>query len=381
MAALRAGAALAIATVVVIAAVQLARVDTTWGRAVGPDRLVRQLDASPAPAEARVAAAREVLQARPVDGRAYRAIALASDRPELLDIANARWPRDVPTRASLADRALAAGDADTGLMHLDALLRIEPWTRESMLPLLLPHLGDARVRDALVERLAADPPWRGAFLTSLRSDVARADDAAAVLAALAMRVPADDALMQARVEVLDRAGRHAEARAAWVASLPSAQRGLAGPVFDGGFEAPAVRAGYGWRFRDLPGVMIDITGDMPRNGNGALSIEFDDRAVRFDSVEQRLALSPGDYRLEAAALDRVDSDRPFEWRLSCRGGAELARLPLARTGDWNAQSVTFAVPADCAGQRLVLVHAARSLAERRLRGRLLIDDLGIFLSR
>ena len=43
------------------------------------------------------------------------------------------------------------------------------------------------------------------------------------------------------------------------------------------------------------------------------------------------------------------------------------------------QSVAFEVPSTCFAQTLSLVHAARSLPERRLRGRLSIDDVGIFL--
>ena len=57
-----------------------------------------------------------------------------------------------------------------------------------MLPLLMPHLHDARVRDALVDRLAQDPPWRHAFLAGLREETTPAADAETLLAALARRM-------------------------------------------------------------------------------------------------------------------------------------------------------------------------------------------------
>ena len=74
------------------------------------------------------------------------------------------------------------------------------------------------------------------------------------------------------------------------------------------------------------------------------------------------------------------SERPFEWRIACREGAPIARLPLERTGAWATQSMDFEVPPGCAGQSLVLSNAARSLAEKRMRGRLLVDDVRIILA-
>lgn len=373
---LRGVIALAVAAVAAGAAIQLARVDTTLGAAFGPDRVMRRIDV--APSSSVEAEARAVLASRPIDGRAYRVLALAGKRDDLLATANARWPRDAMTLATLTDRALAAGRVDVGLAHLDALLRTQPSTRSLMLPLLMPYLGDARVRDALVERLAQDPPWRGDLFAGLRSEAAPALEAEALLVALGKRVSPDDAALQTRIAVLDRAGRAAEARKLWLASIDARDAGL---VYDGGFEQPPVAATspYAWRFDDVPGAVIDYASDEVRSGDAALSIEFDDRAVRFASVHQALALAPGHYRLEAAALDRVESTRPFEWRLACKGGAEIARLPLARARVWNVQSIAFDVPPTCPAQTLSLVHAARSLPERRLRGRLSIDDVGIFL--
>jgi len=374
---LRAAIAIVAVGVAGFAAFQLARVDTTFGSGIGPDRAMGMAEVSTwASASDRVAMAQDVLATRPIDGRAYRVLALARGKPALLDVANARWPRDPMTLASLTDRALAAGDIAGGLEHFDALLRIAPGLRAEMLPLLLPHLGDARVREALVDRLAQDPPWRHAFLAGLRDDSAHAADADALLAALAERVPPDEDAMRTRIDVLDHAGRHADARRAWLASVHVSE---SNPVFDGAFEHPEIQGGYGWRLGDVPGVLTEYTPDAPQGRGVSLSLEFEDRAITSTGVQQKLALPPGRYRLQSAALDRVGGERPFEWRIACREGARIASLPLARTGEWTTQSVGFEVPADCEGQTLVLANAARSLAEKRLRGRLLVDDVGIFL--
>jgi hypothetical protein len=166
--------------------------------------------------------------------------------------------------------------------------------------------------------------------------------------------------------------------------LPVDARPHARAVFDGGFEWPGIEGAYAWRFDDVPGVAMEIAPDAARTGRSGLAIDFADRVVAFGGVHQALALAPGRYRLEAAALDDLDNPRSFEWRIACRGGSQapIARLPLARGDDWRTQSIAFAVPPHaCEGQALTLVHTARSLAERRLDGRLRIDDVGIFLIR
>src|SRR5688572_15288615 len=124
----------------------LARVDGL-GPATGPDRTMRWLGATTTPTSVQVARASEVLAQRPIDGRAYRVLAMAqfaageSEAGDtLLAIANRRWPRDPLTRAMSAERAFARGDAKTALEHIDAWIRIEPGTRREVLALLMPQL-------------------------------------------------------------------------------------------------------------------------------------------------------------------------------------------------------------------------------------------------
>ena len=218
--------ALAATAAFTLAAVQLARVDAEFGAPYGPDRLVRAIDATPALAATDAAQARLALRDRPIDGAAYRVLAQAEDAAGHADRATAlyatavaRWPRDRIARATLADRAFAADDVDGGLHHIDALLRVAPAVRATVLGKLMPYLGDPRIRDGLVARLAADPPWRGAVAPALLEATVPAAEAEALLAALAARLAPTPAELQARLLLLDRLGQSAKARSIWLGTL------------------------------------------------------------------------------------------------------------------------------------------------------------------
>lgn len=377
---------LIVATTLALAwlAFQQARVDAGVGAASGPDRLLRLVDADPAVTPLDEARIRAVLRDRPIDGRAYRVLAQASaangegtHASELLRVAVARAPRDHVARALLAEQAFAAGDLATGMAHIDAVLRIAPHARADILALLMPHLADGAVRAAFVERIALDPPWRGALPAALRADTTDPEAAEALLAELARRIAPSNGERQARILLLDTLGQSAAARRLWLATLPAEARYAAGLVFDGGFEHPAIGGGYGWQFDAPAGSGIAFDTDDARAGDASLSIRFDGRAVQFAGVRQRLALAPGAYRLSASSRMRVDSTRPFAWRITCHAGARLAELALPQAQDWRAASMDFVVPPGCPGQLLQLHHLARSLAERRLVGTLAIDAVRV----
>lgn len=375
------------AAALVALAVPLARVDADVGAPTGADRLISAIDADPSVDADDILLARDVLRARPIDGAAYRVLAqhaqAARDEDHadrLYAIAARRAPRDVAARAALADRAFADDDVDTALTHVDALLRVAPHLRADVLGELAPYLGEPHLRNALVQRLAADPPWRAALPAMLSDDRMPAADAEALLAALAIQLEPSRAELDARMAVLERLGRATEARALWLESVGEGVGGADLPVFDGGFERDGVDGRYGWQFDAPPGVTMAVEAGASFEGTRALAIGFDGRAVRFAGLRQRLALPPGRYRLAAAVRNDVDASRPFAWRLACvPGGTVLADLPLptARRDAWQPLRTGFEVPADCGAQLLQLHHAARSLDERRLSGTLHVDAIAI----
>lgn len=382
-------------------ALLLLRVDGRSGTPSGPDRLVQQADADadPASVPADASLAQRVLASRPIDGRAFRLLARIAvaqgeqDRADALHgIAARRAPRDRLTRAALADRAFARGDTGEGIAQLDALMRIAPGLRDELLLRLAPHLGDDALQRALVEHVAASPNWRphlASVLVAMETDT-RAGET--LLARLAARTTLSPQELAARVTLLQRLQRPTEARQVWLAALDARDRAGADAdadpdpdpdpaVFDGGFEHPDVAGGYGWRIGSPPGIDIAYATHDAAEGNSALWLHFEGRAVERLEVEQWLALPAGTWRLEFAANNATDSSRPFVWEIVCQAtGASFARAQLpaaASRPQWEKVSVVFAVPTDCTGQLLRLRHLARSLVERRLTGALGIDAMRI----
>jgi hypothetical protein len=367
------------------AAVGLARVDTGWGAPTGPDRLLQAVDADPVLQAGDVAVAERILRQRPIDGRAFRVLAQHADAAgdharadALYAIAVRLAPRDRLTRAALADRAFAAGDLAAALQQLDALWRVAPQMRAPLLRVL--PLGDVRVRAALIDRLALQPPWRDALRSVLLDPATPAANAAHLLDELAARTPLTEAEQGARIVLLQRLGRAPEARRLWLASVGQPASGVVPLVFDGGFEQPDIRDGYGWRQSPPPGVAFIDDDRETAEGKHALAIEFEGRAVTTPGLEQALALPPGDYALSTAADNRTDAQRPFAWTLRCQdGGTLLLTLPLpdASTDGWQQVRDRFNVPASCHGQLLRLDYLGRSLDERQFSGSLRIDAVRV----
>lgn len=388
--ALRLTVAIAAAGLMAVLAIQLARVDAPLGAPAGPDRLVAITDTALAAASGALPGdvtdhARQALRQRPIDGRAYRVMAQAATAEAddaraapLYAIAARRWPRDRIAQATLAEGAFAAGDTEAGLAHLDALLRVASGLRAAVLAQVAGLLEDAEFRAGLVVRVARHPPWRDALVRELLAKDTPVEPALAFLRELADQQPLAENELQARIVLLDRAGRPAEARAAWLQTLDPAARAADGPIYDGGFEHPDVSGGYGWQIRPLAGVAVGHDAGDPWRGSYALAIVFDGRAVQFAHLQQALALPPGNYRLHAASSNAVSTTRPFEWRLTCaEGDHALVVLPLADRPDWQQVDAGFTVPDACPRQRLQLRHSARTLAERRLHGVLKIDEMQI----
>jgi hypothetical protein len=365
------------------AAIALARVDADIGAPTGADRLLQAIDADPMPRPDDAERARAMLRNRPIDGRAYRVLAQVADArgdyagaDALYAIAVRRAPRDRLARAALADRAFAAGDFPGAVRQIDALLRVAPGVRVPVLQGLMPHLGDVRLRAALVDRLAGDPPWRGALRPVLLDAKAPPAVAAQVLADLAARISLTQSESDTRITLLQRMGRSQQARQLWLARLPAGSGQGDGLLFDGGFEHPGISGGYGWRQTPPPGVGFADDQLDPAEGDHALAVDFSGRAVSTTGLEQWLALPAGDYRLAFASDNGTDAPRPFAFQLRCQDdGRLLASLPLPVAAGWQRGSGRFTVPPGCPGQSLRLDYLGRSLAERQFSGSLRLDGL------
>ena len=397
--------ALPLAALLLAAAVGLARVDAGIGAPVGPDRLLAAIDADPLasgdtiqsadgsntqPTDVATTASRAkaILDTRPIDGRAYRVLAQIADAQgdtaradALYAIAVRRAPRDRPTRAALADRAIVAGDYDAALAQLDALFRVAPSVRDPLLRRLVPALDDTRLLTALVARLATDPPWRGALRPVLLDKATPPQTGLTVLTALAKHTALTPQETDTRITLLQRSGNDAQARTLWRATLPAAEDAGNALLSDGSFEHPDLEGAYAWQQHPPAGVAMAQDDIAPAEGSHALAIDFSGRAVTAPGLSQALALPPGHYDFAFAADNRTDARRPFAWRLSCNaGGANLLSLSLpdASTQGWQHIEGSFEIPITaCSGQTLRLDFLGRSLAERQLSGTLRVDAVGI----
>lgn len=371
-------------------AVELAMRDADLGPPKGADRQMQAIDAEPAVTQADVATAHAILRERPHDGRAYRVLAQAADArgdreeaPRLYEVAVRLAPRDRLTRAALIDRALTRDDVPAALEHLDALLRVAPGVRDTVLTELAKTLDREDVRLALVERLTATPNWRGALGPALLANTTPAAGAEAVLAALSQAAPLTPAELEARVALLRRMGRPADARAVWLATLPSQQQALATPLlFDGGFEAPDVTGGFAWRITPQTGVSVLPDDTDPAEGQGSLSLVFEGRSISALGLDQPLALAPGRYHLTGKAANDTTASRPFALEVVCTTSGRPAgsvELPSARSGRrWQSFSGAVEVSGDaCTDHVLRLRYLGRSLNERILSGTLRLDALDL----
>lgn len=379
--------ATALCALMLHAAVALLHVDVDWGVPTGPERLLQAIDATPALQRGDAANATAILRDRLIDGRAYRVLAQDADAggdhgraDALYAIAVRRAPRDRSARGALIDRAFAAGNVGDALMHTDALLRTAPLLAEPMLHALLPLMRDPRVRQALVARLASDPPWRGALRPVLLADTTSPEVGLPLLSQLAQHTPLTAEETNARIALLQRSGQDAQARRLWLATLPAQVRGDDALLFDGGFEHFDTTGPYAWRLQQPPGVSAgDDTGN-PVQGTHALAITFGDRAIVGFDLTQSLVLPPGPFRLQLAYDNATDSRRPLTWRIACgAGGAPLVQVAMPASGrrGWTETSADFAVPAGCDTQTLSLQQDGRSLSEQQFGGTLRLDALQI----
>ena len=129
------------------------------------------------PFDEQQALARRALAANPLDGRAYRVLADVAreqgDR-ERQRRRSSRWrfehaPRDIAARTWAAQIALERGDAAAAFSHYDRILRVAPEAQTTIFPVLAGLASMPGARDALVSRLAEQPPWRESLLGTLRA--------------------------------------------------------------------------------------------------------------------------------------------------------------------------------------------------------------------
>ena len=333
------------------------------------------------------ATARRLLAQEPLQGVAYRVLAEAADKQgdraeafTLYRIAVRRAPRDLPTRAWLTQRYLEQGEYGQALEQVDRILRMSPTRAGRIHPVLVQLAQDPGFADALAKALRADPPWRPDLLAALRDP--KTGNAVAngrVMQALQALGGLSDEDYARWLDSLIAQGRWGEAYARWAGSAakPGGRLPL---VYNGDFSQPPSDAGFDWRLRRMPGVLLQFE-EVAGTSGPAAYLRFLDRRVPIAGLEQPLFLSSGRYRLSLKArAQALRSELGLQWIIGCAGpGGVVARTDsLEGSFGWREFVVDFSVPpAGCDGQWFRLINPVPAGAAQRVVGELWVDDVKI----
>lgn len=324
--------------------------------------------------------ARRVLANSPLRGQAFRILAQVADRRgdaaqalRLYQIAARRAPRDLPSRAWLAQYYLRQGRHADALTQIDDMLRMAPQRASAIVPVLVRLASDPAFAVALAQKLAARPPWREGVLAALRNPQTGNPEAAGrIMEMLQAQGGLSEPEYKDWLDSLIAQGRWGEAYARW-ASRVDKPGGRLPLLYNGDFRQPPSDVGFDWRTQRIPGVLLDFVPMAGVRGQAAY-FSFLDRRVPEGGLGQPLMLLPGRYRLtfraRAAALR---SEMGLQWQLVCAGPAGvLARSdPLQGDMGWRTFQLQFEVPASgCPGQWLRLVNPVPPGAAQRISGEL-----------
>ena len=333
--------------------------------------------------------AERALKARPIDGRPLQVLAQVAEqggdeaRALMLYRQAARLaPRDLPTRVWLLQHALERRDAKEAATQLDALLRLQPALLSELQAQANLLAVTPAARAALLDTLAASPPWRGAFLRGLANAAYPIDAIAPFFAALKHTPDTPIAEIHPWITRLRAENRALQAYVTWVNRLPENQRQALGNVFDGGFEiAQEDQPGaFAWQTSSLPGATVYWSANRGTVGENSYVVEFEGRRTPFAHLNEALVLPPGDWQLSWRAKGvRLDSPRGLVWQIRCDpAGTVLAEsVPMMGHFEWREQTLAFTVPPGCEGQQLGLRIPARIPAETVMNGTLWLDAVAI----
>jgi len=227
----------------------------------------------------------------------------------------------------------------------DALRRVDVYTRKGgpgaqdiAGHLVRLALADPNAQAAVMKGLAADPPWRSAFLSELQktpSSLSLVPRALAILQTSA-RKPTEPEIAGA-VRAFLSAGNPAAAYRLFVTSRDEASRPLISFVYDPEFRAAPSGNPFDWAIANSGAAEVRI----PAPGDGGAEIGFLERPGAGFGMSQTLALLPGAYggALKASAMSVVAPDGVFVY-VRCASGRTLAKADIPH-GTYNNREIDF----------------------------------------
>ena len=309
---------------------------------------------------------REALIRSPFDVRALRVIGLTEAQAgredqadEILTLAGNWSLRDDPAHAWLVERRLRRGDYASAFAHADTLAR----RRLDIQPQVFRLFTIAGTQDpqrsvpVIARLLAAQPPWRGAYLTGLT----QTPEGLQLLGSLAVlleagRAPFDNEELQLLYRGLLSSGQFEAIRTIREkTNRPSPSVA----VTNGGFSETGAPQPFEWRLNQKVGIVPEIVVDDLRPSNSALRVDYDGYATGT-VVEQLTSLPPGSYRVSTEIrLEAGDPTARLAWTLSCANTGDViavvpAQVKDAAQNNWDTLAHAFEIPNSCTAQWLRL---------------------------
>jgi tetratricopeptide (TPR) repeat protein len=309
---------------------------------------------------------RDALARSPFDVRALRVVGLSEARAGRVDQADdiltlaGNWSlRDDPAHAWLVEHRLRQGDYVSAFAHADTLVR----RRQDIQPEVFRLFTVAGIEDprrslpVTAGLLAANPPWRPAYLAGLNQSPEELQVQMNLAILLqASRAPLSNAELQQLYRTLLSKGQIDAVRTVR-ARLNRPAAGAA--VTNGDFSDSAVPEPFQWRLVQKAGVTAEIVADDLRPANPALRIDYDGYATAR-IAEQLTFLPAGPHRFVAEVKSETgDPAARLVWTLACAsGGRAIASAPAGRpnaaASTWTTVSARIDVPDGCPAQWLRL---------------------------
>jgi len=299
----------------------------------------------------------------------------------LMSLSAARSWRNPAAHVWLFAQAVRRGKFEEALVHADGLLRIQHWSfQASIFPVMTLFGLYPGGLEALEASLAANPPWRRAFLGQVVDGANEPLMMQLYRSLIRGGQPPTTLEMKPYLDRLILMGRFEEAYQDWRATSSQSEM-LTRYPYNGNFKAPLDGLPFNWVFDDAGGAEIQVTEAADRGNSQALRVQFSGARSSLGRVGQLLMLTPGDYRLKLAAkASDLRAERGLVWQISCAGsGTVLAETqPLSGTVPWTEIEVKFSVASsDCGAQWLKLASRARTASESEIEGDVWFQDFRI----
>lgn len=348
--------------------------------------LAAQLNAGDTPLDQLAEEARALVTMSSADARGYSLVGAIAERRGDIAAASAsyaaaldhsRTERYALTRMLFL--SLDTGDIATATRYFDLLLRRWGEYAADIAPLVHDIAAQPEGAQALKVALEQDPPWRSAVVRELLAGSDGVRFVADLLAGTRQRGDFWRNDLANTINRLINLAAGAEAYALFQGTLSSDEEALAGYVFDPGFTRPGLRRSFDWSAVDSSS-MADVS--LPASSQSpGLRLRFLDSPAKLGRPAQVLFLPPGNYVLSADASGQaLIAPKGLFWQLRCLSpGQEVARLELPEgTYTGQTRTVAFAVPDNCALQRLTLETGVTTSSWRdRYGGEVLITDVHV----